>query len=155
LEHGFESRQGHRLIRQNYFSPHLRFERLTDQAIIAQHPQETRLSAAPRWRGGHHPMGDATSWPDSPLVQSPTSRRVPRRYRHLRCGAVAPARVGRAPRSERADRATPDWSSDRAQPPAPSDMPGTSSCSWPKATWRGPSFGRFSGASSDSHGTPR
>jgi hypothetical protein len=30
------------------FSPHFRFERLTDQAIIAQHPQETRLSGAPR-----------------------------------------------------------------------------------------------------------
>src|SRR3989442_3599579 len=41
---GFESRQGHRLIRRNYFSPHFRFERLTGQAIIAQHPQETRLS---------------------------------------------------------------------------------------------------------------
>src|SRR5437870_4737812 len=30
------------------FHPHFRFERLTDQAIIAQHPQETRLSGAPR-----------------------------------------------------------------------------------------------------------
>src|SRR5206468_12011216 len=30
------------------FNPHFRFERLTDQAIIAQHPQETRLSGAPR-----------------------------------------------------------------------------------------------------------
>jgi hypothetical protein len=30
------------------FNPHFRFERLTDQAIIAQHPQETRLSGVPR-----------------------------------------------------------------------------------------------------------
>src|SRR5438034_8687316 len=35
----------------------------TQWAIIAQRPHETRLSGAPRWRGGHHPMGDATSGP--------------------------------------------------------------------------------------------
>src|SRR6202158_4235163 len=42
-------------------SPHFRFDRRTNRAIIAQRPHETRLSGAPRWRGGHHPMGDATS----------------------------------------------------------------------------------------------
>src|SRR6202158_116001 len=42
-------------------SPHFRFDRRTNRAIIAQRPHETRLSGAPRWRGGHHPMGDAPS----------------------------------------------------------------------------------------------
>jgi len=39
--------------------------------------------------------------------------------------------------------------------PASSDMPGTSPCSSPNATWHGLCFGRSSRASSDSHGTPR
>src|SRR6476661_180650 len=30
---------------------------------MAQHPHETRLSGAPRWLGGHHPMGDAKAGP--------------------------------------------------------------------------------------------
>ena len=33
---------------RSVFNPHFRFERWTDQAIIAQHPQETRLSGVPR-----------------------------------------------------------------------------------------------------------
>jgi hypothetical protein len=33
---------------RNSLHPHFRFERRTDQTIIAQHLQETRLSAAPR-----------------------------------------------------------------------------------------------------------
>ncbi len=49
-------------------------------------------------------MGDATS-AGSPLVQSSAPRRVPRSHGHFRCWAVAPTRVGRAPRPERADRA--------------------------------------------------
>src|SRR5215471_8426571 len=40
-------------------------------------------------------------WPDSPLIQPPTSRRFPRSHGHFRCGAVAPARVRRAARPER------------------------------------------------------
>ena len=31
--------------------------------IIAQDSHETRLLGSPRWRGGHHPTGDATSGP--------------------------------------------------------------------------------------------
>ena len=49
-------------------------------------------------------MGDATS-AGSPLVQSSAPRRVPRSHGHFRRWAVAPTRVGRAPRPERADRA--------------------------------------------------
>src|SRR5947209_14973218 len=52
-----------------------------------------RLAATPRWSGGHHPVGDATSGPNSALVQSATSRRVPRSHGHLRYGAVASTRV--------------------------------------------------------------
>src|SRR2546425_10602523 len=31
--------------------------------IIAQRPQEMRVPGVPRWCGGHHPVGDATSSP--------------------------------------------------------------------------------------------
>src|SRR6266446_4588092 len=43
-------------------------------------------------------MGDATSGPVRLSFNPPTSRRVPRSHGDLRCWAVAPARVGRAPR---------------------------------------------------------
>src|SRR5262249_4628069 len=50
-------------VNSAYFDPHFRFDPRTDQAIVASHQQEMRLSGAPRWRGGHHPMGDAKSAP--------------------------------------------------------------------------------------------
>jgi hypothetical protein len=30
--------------------------------VVWLHPQEMRLSAAPRWSGGHHPVGDSLEW---------------------------------------------------------------------------------------------
>src|SRR3990172_6346842 len=46
-----------------YTIPHFRFETRARHSIIAQRQQETRLSGAPRRRGGYHPMGGATSDP--------------------------------------------------------------------------------------------
>ena len=37
-------------VTRDVLNPHFRFERRTDQAIIAPDPQEMRLSGAPRWR---------------------------------------------------------------------------------------------------------